>query len=34
VGTYLRQPGSDPSLPETVGCTVKQLRNKLTYETT
>lgn len=28
----LRRPGDDPDLPEIVCCTVKQLRNKLTYE--
>ena len=30
----LRHPGDDSELPELVCCTVKQLRNKLTYETT
>jgi hypothetical protein len=29
---HLRRPGGDPELPELVCCTVKQLRNKLTYE--
>ncbi len=29
----LRRPGDDPSLPLVVAATVKQLRNKLTYET-
>ncbi len=30
---HLRRPGGDSDLPELVSCTVKQLRNKLTYET-
>lgn len=33
LGKHLRRPGQDPQLPEIVCCTVKQLRNKLTYET-
>ena len=38
IGPWLRArrrpPGGDPDLPDLVVCTVKQLRNKLTYETT